>query len=97
MWYRYCDTESVAGNQRSVALSTVSLRLPESLYQHVCQLAQEDGSSLNQCIATAVAETVAALITVESLRDRAKRGSLEKFAAVLAKVPDVEPEPHDRL
>ena len=48
-------------------------------------------------IATAVAEKVAALMTVEYLRDRAKRGSLEKFEAVLAKVPDVEPEPHDRL
>ena len=78
-------------------MSTVSLSLPESLYKHVCKLAQEDGVSLNQFIATAVAEKVAALMTVEYLRDRAKRGSLEKFKAVLAKVPDVEPEPHDRL
>jgi hypothetical protein len=36
-------------------------------------------------------------MTVEYLRERAKRGSLEKFEAVLAKVPDVEPEPRDRL
>ena len=78
-------------------MSTVSLSLPESLYKHVCKLAQEDGVSLNQFIATAVAEKVAALMTVEYLRDRAKRGSLEKFKAVLAKVPDIEPEPHDRL
>jgi hypothetical protein len=78
-------------------MSTVSLNLPESLYKQVCQLAQEDGISLNQFIVMAVAEKVAALKTVEYLRDRAKRGSLEKFKAVLAKVPDVEPEPHDRL
>jgi hypothetical protein len=78
-------------------VSTVNLNLPESLYKQVCKLAQQDGTSLDQFIATAVAEKVAALMTVEYLRDRAKRWSLEKFAAVLAKVPDVEPEPHDRL
>lgn len=78
-------------------MSTVSLNLPESLYKQVCKLAQQDGISLNQFIATAVAEKVAALTTVEYLRERAKRGSLEKFEAVLAKVPDAEPGPHDRL
>jgi hypothetical protein len=78
-------------------MSMVNLDLPESLYKQVCKLAQQDGISLNQFIATAVAEKVAALTTVEYLRERAKRGSLEKFEAVLAMVPDVEPEPHDRL
>ena len=78
-------------------MSTVRLNLPESLYKQVCQLAQQDGISLNQFMATAVAEEVAALVTVEYLRERAKWGSLEKFEAVLAKVPDVEPDPHDRF
>ena len=55
-------------------MSTVSLNLPESLYKHVCKLAQQDGTSLDQFIATAVAEKVAALTTVEYLRERAKRG-----------------------
>jgi hypothetical protein len=36
-------------------------------------------------------------MTVEYLQERAKRGSREKFEAVLAKVPDVEPEEYDRL
>jgi hypothetical protein len=31
------------------------------------------------------------------VRERAARGSREKFEAVLAKVPDVEPEEHDRI
>jgi predicted HicB family RNase H-like nuclease len=48
-------------------MSTVSLNLPESLYKQVCQLAQEDGISLNQFIVMAVAEKVAALKTVEYL------------------------------
>ena len=78
-------------------MSTISLHLSESLYKQVCKLAQQDGTSLDQFIATAIAEKVAARMTVEYLREHAKRGSLEKFEAVLAKVPDVEPEPHDRL
>lgn len=44
-----------------------------------------------------MAEKVAALMTVEYLRERAKRGSLEKFEAVLAKVPDIELDLHDGL
>jgi hypothetical protein len=61
-------------------MSTVSLSLPESLYKQVCKLAQEDGISLNQFIATAVAEKVAALMTVEYLRERAKQGSLVRLS-----------------
>ncbi len=48
-------------------------------------------------MALAVAEKMASLRTVEYLRKRAARGSREKYEAVLAKVPDVEPEEYDRL
>jgi hypothetical protein len=34
---------------------------------------------------------------VSLFRERAARGSREKFEDVLSKVPDVEPEAHDRL
>jgi hypothetical protein len=78
-------------------MSTFSLTLPESLYKQVCKLAQQDGISIDQFIATAVAEKLAVFMTVEYLQERAKRGSREKFEAVLAKVPDVEPEEYDRL
>jgi len=44
-------------------MSTVSLSLPESLYKQVSKLAKRMASSLNQFIATAVAEKVAALMT----------------------------------
>jgi predicted HicB family RNase H-like nuclease len=37
-------------------MSTLSLNLPELLYKQVCKLAQQDGISLNQFVATAVAE-----------------------------------------
>ena len=78
-------------------MSTLSLRLPDSLHKRVRDLAQQEGISINQFVSTAVAEKMAALMTVEYLEARAKRGSREKFLAVLAKVPNVAPEPGDEL
>lgn len=46
---------------------------------------------------TAAAEKMAALLTPDSLEERARRGSREKLEAALAKLPDVEPESHDKL
>jgi len=52
---------------------------------------------MNQFIMLAVAEKIATLSTMNYLEERAKRGSREKFLAVLEKAPDVEPEEYDRL
>lgn len=41
-------------------------------------------------------EKIAALMTEGYLKERAKRGSRAKYEAILAKVPDVEPEVYDR-
>ena len=78
-------------------MSTLSLRLPNSLHRHLRELAQKEGISINQLISTAVAEKVSALMTADYLGERARRGSREGFERVLAKVPDTEPEEQDRL
>lgn len=78
-------------------MSTLSLRLPESLHKRVRDFAQQEGISINQFISTAVAEKMAALETADYLEERARRGSREKFLSVLAKVPDVAPEPIDEF
>jgi hypothetical protein len=78
-------------------MSTISLRLPDSLHSRVRLLSKKDRVSINQFIATAVAEKISALEAEEYLQERAKRASREKFEEALARVPDVEPEPHDRL
>jgi hypothetical protein len=77
--------------------TTLSLRLPNSIHKQLKQCAEQDGISMNQFIATAVAEKLASLATMEYLEQRAQRGSRDKFNAVLAKVPDVEPEEGDEL
>ncbi|MBC7226361.1 MAG: toxin-antitoxin system HicB family antitoxin [Thermoflexales bacterium] len=78
-------------------MSTISLRLPESLHRAVKILAKRDRVSMNQFIALALAEKVSALMTADWLEERARRGDRARFEQVLAKVPDVEPEEIDRL
>ncbi len=77
-------------------MSTLSVRLPESLHKGVREAVQEEGISMNQFIVTAVAEKLAALHTESYLQQRAARASREKYEAALAQVPDVEPEAYDR-
>lgn len=78
-------------------MSTLSLRLPDSLHRRLGELARREGISINQLISSAVAEKMAALMTADYLEARAKRGSRRKFKAALAKVADIEPKDVDRL
>ena len=58
--------------------------------------AKRDHVSINQFVATAVAEKISALETEDYLAQRAARGSRKSFEAALAQVPDREPDKHDR-
>lgn len=78
-------------------MSTISLRLPESLHDSARALAARESISINQLITLALAEKIAALMAEEYLGKRAQRGNRLRFEAVMAKVADVEPEEHDRL
>lgn len=75
----------------------MNIEVPDSLLKQAQELADKEHVSLEQFVSSAVAEKVSAWKTVEYLRERAARGSREKFDRVLRKVPDVEPESHDRL
>lgn len=78
-------------------MSALSLRLPDSLHNRARMLSKRDRVSINQFVATAVAEKISALETEDYLNERSKRGSRKKFEAALAKVPDREPDDYDRL
>lgn len=71
-------------------MSALSIRLPDSLHQMARDLAKHDQVSMNQFIASAVAEKVSALATEQYLNERAARASADKFKAALAQVPDVD-------
>jgi len=71
--------------------------MPDSIHNMAREIASKDHISLNQFIASAVAEKISALTTETYLAQRAANGSIDKFHAALAKVPPVEPEEFDRL
>ncbi|MEI8157045.1 MAG: toxin-antitoxin system HicB family antitoxin [Burkholderiales bacterium] len=77
-------------------MSAISIRLPDSLHRLARDIARQDQVSMNQFIASAVAEKVSALATEQYLNERAARGSSEKFRAALAQVPPAEPEAFDQ-
>lgn len=78
-------------------MSTVSLRLPNSIHNRVKELAKLDGVSINQFISVALTEKVSVLNAVDYLEKRASRGNVEKFRSVLDKVSNREPESFDRI
>jgi len=78
-------------------MSTISLRLPESLHKSARELAKKEKISINQLVMLALAEKVSAIGAQDYLEKRAERASEAKFDAAMAKVADVEPPDYDRL
>ncbi len=78
-------------------MSIVQVQIPDSLHKSLHDLAGRDGISIDQFISTAIAEKLSALMTEDYLKERAKKGSRAKYEAILAKVPDVEPELYDKI
>jgi hypothetical protein len=78
-------------------MSTVQIQIPDSLHKSLRHLAERDGISIDQFIATSVAEKIAALLTSEYLDARASHGARAAYDVVLAKASESEPEPFDKL
>ena len=78
-------------------MTTLTVRLPDSLHREIKQLAKTDGVSINQFLTLAAAEKVSALRTIDQLRVEAAKGNRKDFEAFLAAVPDVEPIEGDEL
>jgi len=78
-------------------MTTLSIRVPDSLHRAIKELATKDGYSMNQFLITAAAEKLSALDTVDYLRQRAERANLKDFDNLLARVPDAAPDPGDEL
>ena len=77
-------------------MGTLSVRIPDSLHDEIKKLSKSDHISINQFIASAVTEKVTALETENYISQRAKLGNKNRFLAVLAKVPNIDPEIQDK-
>lgn len=54
-------------------MSTLSLRFPNSIHDKIKKLAKEEGISINQFIASAVSEKMAALLTEEYIEQKSRQ------------------------
>jgi hypothetical protein len=78
--------------------ATYPLKLPASIKAAAARLAKEDGVSLNQWIAIAVAQKVSAVETAaDFFKRRAAGHSLDELDDLLDLVPDNPPDPGDEL
>jgi len=76
--------------------ATYPLKLPLSIKKAAQRLAQEDGVSLNQWIAAAVAEKVGAVETAAAFfQRRAGKATGAGLMRFLRQAPNVPPEPED--
>jgi predicted transcriptional regulator len=78
-------------------MSTVTVELPDSLRKSLEALAAQEGYSLSQFLASAAAEKLAAVKTMEYLRQEAAAGRRENFERYLAAVPDRIPPASDAM
>jgi hypothetical protein len=72
---------------------SVSVSVPDELYQTALKIALAQRVSVDEVFASAFAEQ---LTSWRRLQQRADDGTREKFLATLDKVPDIEPDDHDR-
>jgi hypothetical protein len=78
--------------------ATYPLKLPTSLKNEAARLAKQDGVSLNQWIATAVAQKIGVVeTTAEFLKRRAGNASGSGLSEILRQAPERAPDPGDEL
>jgi len=76
---------------------TYPLRLPRSLKTAVERLSREDRTSMNQFMATAVAEKVSALQTARFFTDRKARANFAAFDKIMRRRGGTAPREGDEM
>lgn len=74
-----------------------ALRLPRSLKKAVEQISREEGTSINQFVATAVAEKVSALKTAEYFAERRNRADFRAFDRIMRRKRGAPPREGDEI
>jgi len=77
-------------------MSTVSVRLLDSLHKRARELAKKEKTSINQLVLSALAEKISAIDTEEYIVRRSQRASKKKFRRALSKVSNVAPGLEDK-
>jgi hypothetical protein len=78
-------------------MTAMTLRLPTSVHQKIKELAVRDAISVNQFIASAAAEKMASVMTLEYLKTQAAQGRRSDFTDYLSRVPDAPATAGDEI
>jgi predicted transcriptional regulator len=70
-------------------MTALTVRLPNSVHAKIRELAARDDISVNQFIASAAAEKLASMLTLDYLREEAAQGRRPDFERFLNAVPDL--------
>ncbi len=78
-------------------MNALTVELPDWLHSGIKTLAEQEGCTVNQFLASAAAEKMAAMKSLDYLRREATQCRREDFEQFLAAVPHRKPEETDRL
>lgn len=78
-------------------MKTLEAQAPDILVEEVKELAAKQNATVDQIVSLALAAQVSAWRTRESIASRKKRVDWPKADDILARVPDVPPQPGDEL
>ena len=78
-------------------MKAIELKMPDDVYQKLESMASHDHLRVDAFARQKLEELVASVENFAELERRAQRGSMDKFRAAMAKVPNVPPMPGDEL
>ncbi len=76
-------------------MTALTVRLPNSVHQKIKELAERDDISVNQFIASAAAEKMASVLTLDYLKAEASKGTRSDFKRYMSMVPDASAQEGD--
>lgn len=78
-------------------MTTIKANVPDYLAKLAAEAAEKEKISLDQVVALALSSQVTAWKVRDDIATRAKRANLVELDRILARVPDVPPQPGDEL
>jgi hypothetical protein len=72
----------------------LTVNVSDELYSRAAEIAARENVSIEELLASAFEERV---LEFERLKEKAAKGSYERFRQVMSKVPAVQPADYDRL
>lgn len=77
-------------------METISIRLPDTVYETIKDIGSKENITVDQFVTSAVIDKIDASDTDRYIENRALKGEISKFKAVLAKSPKAKPNENDR-